>query len=361
MSEAAGPITLLLPDLDVGGAQRMMLTLAREFLAVGQQVDIVSLRAGGALTGESPVDARLITLARGNLSGLPLFCASVKPLVRYLSQVKPHAVLSTITGCNLLACIAHRLAGSPSRLVLREAVSIRNASTLRLSGVRWLYPSAHAVVALSGALAQELVTLGLSNVQAIPNPVDAARLAELSARPVSPALNGRRFVASVGRLAPQKDHATTLRAFAASRLRHSHLLAIAGDGPLRGVLQAQALELGLQDQVAWLGEVRNPYALIAGADALVLTSLWEGSPNVVLEAMALGTPVVATEALGGVRELLAGAPGHRLVPLGTIGAIASELEAAVHAGRVPVWVPEERYPARVALRYLELLTAGEAA
>lgn len=364
MSAGKARIALLLPDLDIGGAQRALLVVARELLDAGYEVDIVSLTKGGKMAEECPPGARCRAFARTRLPGPLLFCVTIGPLLHYLSRERPQAVLSTITGCNLLACVAQALTWQRRRLVVREAVSLRNASRGRRWAVRWLYRSADEIVALSESLAGEMQALGLSSarIHVVPNPVDSTRIGELAKQPLPDMPAGKPFVACIGRLVEQKNHASALQAFAASGLRHSHVLAIAGEGPLREELYARALALGLQGSVAWLGEVRNPYPLIAHAEAVLLTSRWEGSPNVVLEAMALGTPVIATDVPGGVRELLAGASGHRLVPPGNVQAIGNALESIVaEGGRVPVLAPAAREPARVAGLYLKLLIPGVAA
>lgn len=361
MSHGPKRIALLLPDLEIGGAQRTMLTLAREMQRAGLLVDIVSLTAGGPLTDECPPGVRLLALRPAAIKGTALFLGAIKPLLGYLADARPDAMLSTITGCNLLACAAQRLDGSRCRLVLREAVSLRNTTALRRFVLRWLYPMADAFVALSESLADELRQLGLREVHVIPNPVDMERLQALASQPLPPQLDGRAFVACVGRLVEQKDHATALRAFAALPDTCGHVLAIAGDGPLRDSLHALSTSLGLGGRVAWLGEVKNPYPLIAGADALLLTSRWEGTPNVLLEAMALGTPIIATDGPGGVRELLECSTSHRLIAddgsrSESVGKVLDEV-LGKH-GRAALFVAPARQPAAVSNRYTDLLLDG---
>lgn len=354
-------IALLLPDLDVGGAQRTMLTLARELHSMGNAVDIISLTTGGPLVDECPPGVGLVALVPRGTDGASLFFGSFAPLRDYLVRNRPDAMLSTITGCNLLACVAHLFGARACRLVLREAVSLRNASGLRRRAVRWLYPRADAVVALSDSLADELRRLGLrpTDIHVIPNPVDGNRLRALAAHPLPAALQGRRFVACIGRLVEQKDPATALRAFATASSARDHVLAVAGDGPLREALHALASELGLDGRIAWLGEMRNPYPVMAGAEALLLTSRWEGSPNVLLEAMALGTPIVATDCPGGVRELLREAQGEApglVVPTGDVPAAAAALGSVLATPVRPAsQLPPSRRPEDVARLYLRLL------
>jgi glycosyltransferase involved in cell wall biosynthesis len=149
----------------------------------------------------------------------------------------------------------------------------------------------------------------------IHNPVDVARVRRLSAQPITPDRDGAwwdhdgfiRLVA-MGRLEYQKGFDLLIHAVALCnnpRLR----LRILGEGPLRSELEALARERGVASQVHLEGFQVNPYPILQRAHAFVLSSRFEGLPNVILEALACGTPVIATPAPGGVRETLLGRPG----------------------------------------------------
>jgi glycosyltransferase involved in cell wall biosynthesis len=149
----------------------------------------------------------------------------------------------------------------------------------------------------------------------IHNPVDLKRLHGLMAEPISPAFDRTREgkgdrvdLVSIGRLDYQKGFDLLIRAIAICDDPRLHLT-ILGDGPLRGELEALAASLDVAGQVCMPGFQRNPYPFLHQADALVLSSRYEGLPNVVLEAMACGTPVIATPAPGGIFELLDGREG----------------------------------------------------
>lgn len=164
-----------------------------------------------------------------------------------------------------------------------------------------------------------------------------------------------------GRLERQKDFPTLIRAFAQVRGERPCRLLILGDGGGRARLQALSAELGITADVDLPGFQANPYPFLARADLFVLSSRWEGSPNVLTEALALGTPVVATDCPSGPHELLDGGRYGPLVPVGDVAALGKAVAATLDQP-----LPPERLEAAVAdytqatsaERYLEVLEAG---
>ncbi|HEX7325144.1 MAG TPA: glycosyltransferase [Rhodanobacteraceae bacterium] len=337
MAARAKRIMLVLPSLGRGGGEHVFLQLAGQFLDAGREVHVVALLGGGPLGTCVPHGATLHELAdTGSRShGLALARRSLPKFVSLLRDARPDAVLSTMTGANLLVALAHRRARSDARLVLREASSLVNVrSALKRRAMRWLYRRADALVGVSAGVAQDLRSLGLdvSRIRVIHNPVDAMRLRQLAAAgPTVESLAGVPYIVALGRLTAAKDYPTLLRAFAASTLRHSHGLVVVGGGEARENLEALARELGLAAHVLLLGAMDNPYRVLAGASLFVLSSRWEGYPNALLEALALHVPVVATDCLHGPREILAGGRYGRLVPVGDARALARAMDAELAA------------------------------
>jgi glycosyltransferase involved in cell wall biosynthesis len=181
------------------------------------------------------------------------------------------------------------------------------------------------------AIVAELVSHGglpRTKIAVVPNGIDLAALPPFAAdRTAARHAAGldprRRLVAQVGRLAPQKDYPTFLRAAAAVAAAAADVdFAVVGEGPLRGELEALARELGLADRVHFLGLRNDVPAVLGGTDVLALTSRFEGFPNVVMEAMATGAVVVATD-VGGCRELVVPEETGVIVPPGDPGAVAA--------------------------------------
>lgn len=327
-------LCIVLPDLRVGGAQRVLLALAGRFQRMGLRVEIVSLLGPGALHAEVPTGVKYTALVSGE--GQHFFVIRcLLGLCRVMRRNQYAAVLSSMTGTNMLCVFARSLMRSSARLVLREAVSSMNlAKPVVRWLLRWVYSRADAIIAVSQGVRSDLIAMGIdgARVRFIQNPVDATRLDSLSvAQPLPAPLMDRKrpYVTSVGRLVVQKDHSTLLRAFALSRLRESHDLVLVGDGPLRESLLREARNLGVDDRLILLGQMTNPYGVVAQAELFVLSSRWEGYPNVLLEALALGVPVVATDAPWGAREILGEGRFGQLVPPDDACGLARALESAI--------------------------------
>ena len=187
--------------------------------------------------------------------------------------------------------------------------------------MKLFYPPVERVVRVEGVLADTARLTGLPHEAAAgdPQPVVTPRLGELAAQrwstrglPTTPVP----LVLGARRLTEQKDFPTLVRAFAKLRRERPARLVILGEGRHRARLEALAAELGVAADVALPGFTPNPYAWMARADLFVLSSAWEGSPNVLTEALALGTPSVATDCPSGPREVLDGGRYGPLVPVG---------------------------------------------
>jgi len=357
----ADRILLVLPSLERGGGERVMLQLARSFLAAGREVHLAVLLGGGPLRGEVPDAAMLHELIpAGHARGFSLAWQVFPELVSLMRATQPDAVLSTMTGTNLLTVLACRRSRVRARLVLREASSLINArGFFKQMAMRWLYRRAAMIVAVSQGVAEDLRGLGIPDdqIRVIHNPVHRDRLRYLAGiGPVLPGLEGAPYVIALGRLTKAKDYPTLLRAYAASKLRHSHRLVIVGEGEERAKLEVVVRQLGITERVLFSGALANPYRVLAGASLLVLSSRWEGYPNALLEALALGVPVVATDCPHGPRELLEDERHGRLVPIGDPRALA---QAMVDECGHPANSAEEVIAAHdacfVASRYLDVL------
>jgi glycosyltransferase involved in cell wall biosynthesis len=361
----ADRILLVLPSLERGGGERVLLQLAGAFLVAGREVHVAVLLGGGPLR---PVVPDAVTLHElidtGDAPmGLALAWKALPKLASLICTIKPHAVLSTMTGTNLLAVLACMQARIRTRLVLREASSLVNTkSALKRQAMRWLYRRADRLVAVSAGVAQDLRELGLADdrIHVIRNPVDVERLRQLAAIGLPPALGDNApYVVSLGRLTEAKDFPTLLRAYAISALRGSHRLIIVGGGEQRTTLENLIRDLGLADRVLLMGAMDNPYRVLADASLHVLSSRWEGYPNVLLEALALGVPVVSTDCLHGPREILDGGRYGRLVPVGDAVALASAMDAELECPSSGVEaVLAAHRPQVVASCYLALLDGG---
>lgn len=318
-------ITLFLPDLSGGGAERVILFLAQKLVERGLVVHLVLARKKGELLSFIPKDVQLFSLCndtpkRFDKISFPI--QSAINLATYLRRNKPDALLSTITGTNLVAIVAKILARSSTHLVLREAATINNVnSKARLTLMRLLYPWADKVIALTEHMKSQLTSelnIPSSKVVCIPNPIDIDKIRLLAQEPLScpwPDNDEPMFV-GIGRLTAQKDFHTLINAFALLLAHQPAKLVILGDGPLRDELQQVILHRQLTDRVLLGGFDPNPYRWLNHAAAFVLTSRWEGHPNAILEALALSKPIVTTIYDPSVLDLLPHVPNMKTAPVG---------------------------------------------
>lgn len=331
--EANQRIAFFLPALYGGGAERVMLNLARGFAARGMIVDLVLAKAEGAYLSQVPSSVQLVDLKASRV------LTSLPGLVRYLRTEQPNALVSTLSHANIVALWAVRLAHVPMRIVVREAATIgpcmEATKSIGMSRMvklmSYCYPWADRIVAVSNGVADDLVgTVGLcrDRIRVIYNPVVGPEIVERAKEPVvhpwfEP--GGYPVILGVGRLRQQKDFSTLIEAFARVRSQRPARLVILGEGEERPELEALVEDLGMQNDVLLPGFVDNPYAYMARAAAFVLSSKWEGFGNVLVEAMTVGTQVVSTDCLSGPREILEGGKWGKLVPVGDVSRLASAI------------------------------------
>lgn len=337
-------VAVFFPSLAGGGLERVMLTLANGFAARGLAVDLVLVKRGGAYADQVDSRVRVVYLGARSLR------TSLFNLVRYLRRERPSLLLSALNGANVAAVLARALSLSPTRVVLtqhntlRHGARGRNASRRSLSRplIRWVYRHAEKIITVSRELADEVVNLtGLPHerVVTIYNPVITPELLKLTHEPLDHPLvqPGRPpMILGVGRLVPQKDFPTLLRAFKRVRANRPAQLVILGEGPGRAQLEQLARDLGVAQDVFLPGFVRNPYAWMARSAVFTLSSAWEGLPTVLIEALASGAPVVSTQCPTGPVEILQGGRLGELVPVGDDAALAEAIDRVLNGGRRPV-------------------------
>jgi glycosyltransferase involved in cell wall biosynthesis len=266
-------------------------------------------------------------------------------LCRYIDSARPVSIISYLNDPNMALMLAAML--RPGRT--RYLVSVRNHISTAVARnpskwlrsvpylMRWLFPLADVVVAPSQGVAEDVVAItGLpaQRTCVIHNPVYRREIIEQSMQP----LDHRWFadatvpvVVAAGKLKPQKDFATLLEAFARVRTQVPVRLVILGEGDERAALEQRAARLGIGEDIDMPGYVENPYNYFRRAAVFVLSSAWEGLPNVLIEAMACGCPVVATDCPSGPREILAGGRVGRLVPVADAGRMADAIRQTLAA------------------------------
>jgi glycosyltransferase involved in cell wall biosynthesis len=305
----------VIQELSVGGAERVVVALVRGSRAAGHAVAVAA--GPGAFGDDLDADRFPVPLVHRRLSRLPL---AMRAVARACRQFGPDLVHAHNPGMAAAASPATRRGRRPPGLATIQGVPdedyARAARVLRLAGL----PLVACGPGVATALAEHGLSVRATIVNSVPpavEPADRRALAEeLGLR------NGQRLLVAVGRLAAQKNHALAIRALARVP---TATLAIIGTGPLRQRLEREAEEAGVRDRVVFAGVRADARAVMGAADAVVLPSAWEGLPLVGLEALAAGTPLVATAARG-VRELLTDGETALVVPSGDERALGQAIE-----------------------------------
>jgi len=314
----------------------MRLHLAQGFVERGYKVELVLAKREGPHLSKVPKNVNIVDLKAGRVF------ASLPALMRYLRRAQPAALLSAMDHSNIVALWAQRLTRVRARVVVSVhstlSMSVKHSngrSRLIPYIARWCYGWADGVVAVSRGVADDLHnTIGLprERIRVIYNPVVLPEFFELAKEPVKhPWFRSRdpQVLLSVGRLTAAKDYPTLLRAFSLVIRACPIRLVILGEGEERAGLEAMVRDLGLEDVVSLPGFAKNPFAYMSKAAMFVLSSAWEGFGNVLVEAMAVGTPVVATDCPNGPAEILENGKYGRLVPVGNAEALAEGIVATL--------------------------------
>jgi glycosyltransferase involved in cell wall biosynthesis len=358
-------IAVFLPSLEGGGAERVFVELCGEFAALGYSVDLVLAAARGPYLAEVSPRVRIVDLRSGGvLSSLPR-------LMRYLKSERPTVMLSALDHANVIAILARAIAGGGTRCVISMRSvptvvteidwSLRSWTILQI--VKVVYRYADAIIGNARAVVEDLAQfrrVPASKVSVIYNPLNLDRIALASQEVVDNpwfADGAPPVVLSVGALTIRKDFPTLIRAFALVRTQRNCRLVILGEGPDRAALENLVRDLGIEVDVFLPGFVNNPFAWMKRAKMFVSSSLNEGCPNALMQALACGTPIVSTACPGGSAEILEDGKWGRLVPAGNVNAMAEAILAALAATNTPnVRQRAEDFAlAAIAKEYLQIL------
>jgi len=287
-----------------GGAERVLLNIAKKLYYENYEVELVVVNLEGSFVAEVEYGIKVHDLKIKSIK------KAAFPLLRLFRQKKPKLIFSTLGYVNLLIILMGWLLPKETKIWIREAnmpnISIRSNKYkyLMLTGYRLLYCRADLIICSSKLMRNQLIedfNVPSSKIKVLPNPVDDKMIVK-NAWPVKrhPG-KGVRFVAA-GRLTHQKGFDRLLDCFYLMKNREAHLV-IFGEGPLKKELVNKAKKLCVLDRVIFFGFSDNIWQWMAGADAFLLSSRWEGMPNVALESLCCGTLVIATSESGGIKEL----------------------------------------------------------
>ncbi len=326
-------LALFLPSLVGGGAERVFVTLANEFAKRNIVVDlIICTDADADYLHEVSSDVNI------HIIGVHRMLFATGGLVRYLRKFRPRWLLTAMSHTNVIAKFALLLSRTSTHHVIRQTLSPgimqfgRGSNSWPLRDlVSMTYRNASAVVSISNEMTPMIRDYyGVSdNVYCILNPVDVGGVVDKSFKPSFKVLasfkSEVKIIVAMGRLCEQKDYPTLLKAFSLVREKLEAKLVIFGEGPDRESLLKYAMECGVDEHIWLPGFCVNPFPFIRQADVFVLSSLFEGLPNSLIQAQLLGVRCVSTRCPTGPSEVLEGGRLGALVEVGDFQDMAEQI------------------------------------
>lgn len=332
-------IAFFTPAPTYGGAQRVTVNVANTLAARGHDVELVAGNLCGEFADDIDDHVKTVNLDVPHVPGLGIL-AGVPHLRSYLESARPKILFSSRTHTNITAILAVKLTDLNVYVAATEHSDYGHAENLkeRLTGAlaAQVYRFADDIIAVSRGVAESVAQhtpVSIDGTTVLHNPVDIEAVQAAAKDGLGHewlADSTIETVVSVGRLGEQKDVATLLRAVATLRETKPEVrLIVVGKGPRRERLESLAASLGMRDTVSFEGYVDNPYAYMRSSSVFVLSSRYEGLPTVLIEALACGSSIVATDCPHGPREVLMDGEYGRLTPVGDHEALAATINDAL--------------------------------
>jgi len=330
-------LCIITPTLFGGGAERIAVNLANQYTKSGINTTLISLRGEGPYRKQINPDVNFINLKVKRVR------YGLAALYKELREQQPTHIISVLMESNIILGLALFFNRKP-KLIFREAntmdaVTRQNAlkRAISLIRLRFSYSRTNKIIANSPDTKKDLVKLKIADakkIKVIPNPVLPVEYRELAKKSVSDDwLNDEnlKVALNVGRLHEQKDQKLLIKSFVDLVAEDNRLrLIILGDGDEKDNLQKIIDEQHLNNFVKIVPFQDNPWPYYKNADVFVLTSQWEGFGNVIVEALACGTPVVSTNCPGGPAYILDNGKYGRLVPLGDKQALQAQIKKIIN-------------------------------
>jgi len=319
-------VLIVLPSLAGGGAERVMVGLANALATRRCDVTMLVVSAENNVY-ENEVDTGVSVVYLHRKRMLSAFFL----LRSKFSHQKDATVITTMAHSSIVCWFAKVLSKNNANFIAREAASPATLHPGKVSAplyfyrylVGFVYRHSEYVVSTNAGMFQQLLTyygIKEAKLKTIPNPVDMSLLLkykDLKPQILADSTDLDRFILAVGRLEPIKDYPTLLRSFSIVCEKISDInLVILGEGSERDVLEKLALELGIEDRIFMLGFIDNPFYFMNRCDLFVLSSIYEGFPNVLVQALSSGVACVSTDCPPGATEILSSDSFGDIVPVG---------------------------------------------
>ncbi len=314
-------ILFVICSLVEGGAERVITNIITHLDKEKYEISLALFEKKGPYFSQIPDYVKVYDLRKKSRYS---FFKIIFNLSKLFRRVRPNTVVNFLCYTNIVAIMAKFISGCRFNLL----ISIRNYLSLagldaRLRRVRcFLYKSlfnyADYIIAPSEAIKTDLektFNIIQRKIKIIYNPIDLNKIMRLKGEEVKDLrIKEESFLLTIGRLTKQKGYPYLLRAYSKIYKEIDEKLLILGTGEDEEKLRSLVNELRIQERVLFLGFQKNPYKFMNIASIFVLSSLWEGFPNVLLEAMACGIPVISTDCYSGPREIITNGKNGILVP-----------------------------------------------
>jgi glycosyltransferase involved in cell wall biosynthesis len=297
-------ILFVLPSFSGGGAERVVINLINCLHAKGVNVQLIVFNSHGPLRNRVLAEVPIDVLGIGTLRG------SIFSLVKKIRELRPNVIFSTFGYVNVVLVTIRVFFPKQCRVWIREAnlpsISLKNnrREWLMWLAYRVIYRYADRLLVTSQRMRKEFIAefrLSPRMIHVSTNPIDENEILQASVKPDDVASSALRYIAC-GRLTYQKGFDRLLEWFAELDIPNA-TLTIVGDGEKFEELKRLSSSLAIADRVTFTGFMSEPWEKFMSADVLLLPSRWEGMPNVALEALVCGVPVIATPESGGIAEL----------------------------------------------------------
>jgi len=331
-------ILIILPNLKIGGAEKLHINLAEEWTRKGCKVEFVLMKKEGEY---------LKNISR-NIVIKPINVDKIRhvlfPLLRYIQKSNPDYIISAMWPLTSVSILAWMFSGRNGKLFVSDHINLTQELNnikfpifLASLIIRLTYRYSSGIIAVSLGVKEDIVKmskLSKERIKLIYNPVASGKTYKIATNLERHKLWGYSSefnVVSVGSFKKQKDYCTLIRAFSLIQNEVNGKLVILGDGPQRGEMENLITKLGMKKYILLPGFTVNPYPWYLSADLFVLSSIYEGFGNVIVEALECGLPVVSTDCQSGPREILENGKYGTLVSVGDIQAIANAIKN--HVGK----------------------------
>jgi glycosyltransferase involved in cell wall biosynthesis len=326
-------ILFVISSLVSGGAEKVLSQILERLNRKDFEPNLAVFEKKGVYMSQLPPDVKLYDLKKQRR--IDFFNLIVK-LAYIMHREKPDVIVSFLTYTNIVSILAKKISFSNSRLIISEhsltSISLKSARSAKVKAslVKLLFNLADKIIVVCKRLKQDMVInfkIHEGLIDVIYNGLDIERVKELSKEPLRHNWfnNETPCIVAVGRLVKLKGFPVLLKAFSLVRKQSPIKLVILGEGEERDSLEKISRNLKIENDVALLGFKKNPYKYLSRSDIFVLSSFWEGFPNVVIEAMGCGVPVIATRCPSGLEEIITDGVNGLLVPVGDVNALAEAM------------------------------------